>query len=195
MVFIGYEHGSKAYRMYDPVVRRVCVPRDVVFNETAMWPWHDPKDEQAPGDEEFTMEYYVTPIAGGHAPSTMEEDGNTRRAVLAPSSPVVPAETTTASAMESAMPTSSVVAGVEFCTPLTDASAGTDEAPHRYRTVADTLTTTSPILNFDYGDECLMVVEEPANFVEAEKQGCWQKAMISLEVLVAHPDSRCGMAQ
>lgn len=31
MVFIGYEQGSKAYKMYDFVVRRVCVSRDVIF--------------------------------------------------------------------------------------------------------------------------------------------------------------------
>uniref|UniRef100_A0A8R7P947 Retrovirus-related Pol polyprotein from transposon TNT 1-94 n=1 Tax=Triticum urartu TaxID=4572 RepID=A0A8R7P947_TRIUA len=33
MVLIGYEPGSKAYRVYDPATRRVHVSRDVVFNE------------------------------------------------------------------------------------------------------------------------------------------------------------------
>jgi hypothetical protein len=32
-VFIGYEAGSKAYRVYDPVEGRVIVSRDIVFNE------------------------------------------------------------------------------------------------------------------------------------------------------------------
>lgn len=44
MVFIGYEQGSKAYRMYDPVARWVCVSRDVVFDETAVWHWNVPED-------------------------------------------------------------------------------------------------------------------------------------------------------
>lgn len=33
MVFIGYEGGSKAYRTYDPATKRVCVTRDVVFED------------------------------------------------------------------------------------------------------------------------------------------------------------------
>jgi hypothetical protein len=39
MVFIGYEHGSKAYRAYDPVTKRVHVTRDLVFDERAQWDW------------------------------------------------------------------------------------------------------------------------------------------------------------
>jgi hypothetical protein len=32
-VFIGYEIGSKAYRVFDPVENKVLVSRDVVFDE------------------------------------------------------------------------------------------------------------------------------------------------------------------
>ena len=50
MVFLGYEHGSKAYRLFDPVANRVVVSRDVVFDEGASWNWsgdsHDDDDEQ-----------------------------------------------------------------------------------------------------------------------------------------------------
>jgi hypothetical protein len=35
MVMIGYEAGSKAYRVYDPVANRVHVTRDAVFEEGA----------------------------------------------------------------------------------------------------------------------------------------------------------------
>jgi hypothetical protein len=37
MVFVGYERGTKAYCAYDPVVRRVHITRDVVFDEDAQW--------------------------------------------------------------------------------------------------------------------------------------------------------------
>lgn len=75
-------------------------------------------------------------------------------------------------------PASSLPPGMEFCSPPSDASEGTDEAPRRYRTVANTLATTTPILDFDYDDQCLMATEEPASFAEAEKESCWRKAMI-----------------
>jgi hypothetical protein len=37
MVFISYEPGSKAYRSYDPVLKKVIVSRDVMFDEQAQW--------------------------------------------------------------------------------------------------------------------------------------------------------------
>lgn len=39
MIFVGYEAGSKAYRVYDPATQRVRVSRDVVFDEEACWQW------------------------------------------------------------------------------------------------------------------------------------------------------------
>jgi hypothetical protein len=33
IIFVGYEHGTKAYRAYDPVVRCVHITKDVVFDE------------------------------------------------------------------------------------------------------------------------------------------------------------------
>jgi hypothetical protein len=35
MIFIGYEGDSKAYRVYDPIMMRVHVTRDKVFDEQA----------------------------------------------------------------------------------------------------------------------------------------------------------------
>jgi len=39
MVFIGYEVGSKAYRFYNPVSKRVHISRDAVFDEGRAWDW------------------------------------------------------------------------------------------------------------------------------------------------------------
>jgi hypothetical protein len=39
MIFIGYEPWSKAYRVYDPVLKKVHVSRDVIFDESAQWDW------------------------------------------------------------------------------------------------------------------------------------------------------------
>jgi hypothetical protein len=39
MVFIGYESGSKAYRMYNPEDTKLVVAQDVVFEEGRPWDW------------------------------------------------------------------------------------------------------------------------------------------------------------
>ena len=39
MVFIGYETGSKAYRMYNPESKKLVASRDAVFEEDRCWDW------------------------------------------------------------------------------------------------------------------------------------------------------------
>ncbi|KAF0925878.1 hypothetical protein E2562_018682 [Oryza meyeriana var. granulata] len=39
MVFLRYEPGTNAYRVYDPAAKRFSVTRDAVFDEAATWPW------------------------------------------------------------------------------------------------------------------------------------------------------------
>jgi hypothetical protein len=41
MVFVGYEAGTKGYRVYDPVAKKLQVKRDVVFEEHREWKWED----------------------------------------------------------------------------------------------------------------------------------------------------------
>jgi hypothetical protein len=41
MVLLGYESGSKAYKVFDPLSQRVHVTRDVVFDEAASWSWDE----------------------------------------------------------------------------------------------------------------------------------------------------------
>jgi hypothetical protein len=65
MVFIGYAEGSKAYKMYDPSLKRVHVSRDVIFDEEARWNWESPGEP--PASSSFTVEYsvYVMRSAAG----------------------------------------------------------------------------------------------------------------------------------
>jgi hypothetical protein len=44
MIFVSYEPGSKAYRVYDPTTRRVHISRDVIFDEAAQWAWSNEHD-------------------------------------------------------------------------------------------------------------------------------------------------------
>lgn len=45
VVNLGREPGTKAYRVYDPVTKRVYVSRDVVFEESKCWPWSQQEEE------------------------------------------------------------------------------------------------------------------------------------------------------
>ena len=66
MVFLGYERGSKAYRLYDPGSSKVVVSRDIVFDEAACWGWESGDGEATPGglSSSFTVEYMVYSGAG-----------------------------------------------------------------------------------------------------------------------------------
>jgi hypothetical protein len=63
MVFIGYEPGSKAWRFYNPLTRRIHVSRDTVFEEDRAWSWNE---DEIGDDEPFRVEYIA---AGRCAPS------------------------------------------------------------------------------------------------------------------------------
>ena len=61
MVFLGYERGSKAYRLYDPASSKVVMSRDIVFNEAVCWGWESGDGKATPGglSSSFTVEYMV----------------------------------------------------------------------------------------------------------------------------------------
>jgi hypothetical protein len=44
-VYLGVSEESKAYRLYDPVNKKVIVSRDVVFEEGVSWNWDDKKQK------------------------------------------------------------------------------------------------------------------------------------------------------
>lgn len=48
MINLGREPGTKAYRLYDPVCKKINVSRDVVFDEAATWSWlqHEEYNDQ-----------------------------------------------------------------------------------------------------------------------------------------------------
>jgi hypothetical protein len=57
MIFIGYEPGSKAFRAYDPVSKRVHVTRDVVFDEQSQCDWSTSAEQELEaGGDTFRVE-------------------------------------------------------------------------------------------------------------------------------------------
>jgi flagellar basal body L-ring protein FlgH len=57
MVMIGYEAGTKAYRAYNPVNKKLVVTRDVLFEEEKSWNWSSAEPVQSISDEIFTVVY------------------------------------------------------------------------------------------------------------------------------------------
>jgi hypothetical protein len=60
MVFIGYDQGTKGYRVYDPVKKQVHISRYVVFDETTQWDWTGEEGADAGGSGDFSVEYMVS---------------------------------------------------------------------------------------------------------------------------------------
>jgi hypothetical protein len=91
MVMIGYEAGSKAYRVYDPIANRVHVTRDAVFEEGAAWDWSSTNNREKEGSSDdgnqdtFVVEEWEEPTTASPAshasPLNMYDEG-------APSSPL-----------------------------------------------------------------------------------------------------------
>lgn len=45
-ILLGVSEESKAYRLYDPINKRIIVSRDVIFEEEKQWTWDQSHDEQ-----------------------------------------------------------------------------------------------------------------------------------------------------
>ncbi|GJX41925.1 ribonuclease H-like domain, reverse transcriptase, RNA-dependent DNA polymerase [Tanacetum coccineum] len=54
MVYLGNEQGSKAYRLFDPITRKICVSRDVKFKEDEIWDWSEYLDKHTNDEPEWT---------------------------------------------------------------------------------------------------------------------------------------------
>lgn len=79
MVLIGYESGTKGYRLFDPTNGRLVVSRDVIFDEHQAWTWTCAENVTAVQETEtFTVHYELTdgnPTIGDDAvfPAANEE--------------------------------------------------------------------------------------------------------------------------
>jgi hypothetical protein len=72
MIFAGYEKGSKAFRAYDPITKRVTITRNVIFDEVAQWDWSTGSEVSDGGDQavvwsDFSVQYREVAEDGDHA--------------------------------------------------------------------------------------------------------------------------------
>jgi transposase InsO family protein len=163
MIFIGYEPGSKAYRVYNPVTRRVHISRDVVFDEGESWDWS--KDGSGAEDlgEEFVVEYTFAPNPTSRL-EDREEGSEQTRSASPPATPAAPSPSQQDAA-------ASPPPGVEFATPpaVPDPSLvdGEDDGEeHRYRRVSDLLgDDLAPPGRAEH--LLLTIADEPSSVAEA----------------------------
>ena len=125
MIFIRYEPGSKAYRVYEPTTRRVHISRDVVFDKEARWEWGT--DSTTINDGEFRIEN--TTVAHPEVETTLQPQLQEDTAGLPTPTPI-PQETST-STITFASPSSGAKEDLD--------AEHDDDAPLRFRTVDNIL--------------------------------------------------------
>jgi hypothetical protein len=195
-VFIGYEEGSKAYRILDLGTQRVRTTRDVVFDEEQGWAWDKAvHDGSTPTYDNFTIEYVHFKGAGGvssslppsmstpvpEPPSTSAPRSPATTSVATRYSPPPPQSATPCTPASTATPTLARVEHnpVEFATLLSHdkecIDVYHDDEPLRYRTMENLLGNRSVpgLVPHDLEVQLHLACDdgEPRSFVEAERRG------------------------
>jgi len=176
MVFIGYETGTKGYRVYDPVTKKLHISRDVIFEEGQAWDWKQ-QTRAEPVSSVFDVEYFT---AAGQGPVTESAAEFDEAAVSDGSVQNSPAQGEWDVGTGSpATPTGSPAHGIEFATPQTRRSSDSDGVPLRYRTLSNLYDTTDEIHDYEFSGVCLYAAEEPRSVEEALLEQCWKDAMMT----------------
>lgn len=194
MVFIGYEPGTKGYRLYNPDTNRVVISRDVVFDEGRAWSWERGSKQEwtDTGGDPFVVEYVVVPghgsAAATPAPSSSSRAASSARGVSGETSPsAAPDMYTSRLSGTGGTPEPVVPSQVEFVSPPAhdlDLDIDTDEGDAlRFRMLSDfydidTVPTEEEVEEALFGELLMAVGEgEPSTVEEAKEQECWLKAM------------------
>lgn len=182
MVFIGYESGTKRYRLYDPVAKKLHISRDVIFQENEAWKWSG-ADQADPVVSRFEVEFFTVVRQGTAADSgdSEEQAENSENSVGPDHEPFSDGEWSVNTGSEAAQvntpPGSPAAQGVEFATPPTGESISSDGVPMRFRTIGNINDTTEEVTDFEYSGVCYLAAEEPGSVEEALNEKCWRDAM------------------
>ena len=75
-VLLGLSSESKAYKLYNPITKRIVVSRDVVFDENASWEWNNSETES----RQNLLEWSDNEDAGNNEQIEKETMNNSSRA-------------------------------------------------------------------------------------------------------------------
>jgi hypothetical protein len=194
VVFIGYEEGRKAYRVFDPVSKKLHITRDAVFEERRAWNW-TVSGTVAQVPSTITVVYATDPgqiitddgrsmahngAADGRedaaphtpaTPATPSTPSSSTPGATIPATPVMPSE-------ETPEPASTAAPAVTWCFPLSQDNNldAEDDGTGQlcYRRVSNIYDTTEPAEEEDHDTRCLLAAEEPATVEEALADDAWR---------------------
>jgi hypothetical protein len=145
MVLLGYEPGTKGYRLVDPTTEKLHISRDVVFEEHEAWDWNNQSRVQLSKTEGFTVDFQYTVPCLGTDFSADAGSGNSGGENLPLQSP----QSSTTSMVPHVQPSPGFVTpqAQSSATPVTPTtphvvsvsspSGNSDGVPVRYRTLTD----------------------------------------------------------
>ena len=181
MVFVGYETGTKGYRVYDPRSKKLSVSRDVVFEESKGWDWNQIPHQNSLGSA-LEVEEYTVARSGTVTEHADAETGNA--AGLENEGPASQVDWSIddgldAGPVHATPPGSPVGQGIAFATPPTGESVDSEGVPQRFRILSNLLDTTDELTNFEYSGVCYLAAEEPKSVEAALGEQCWREAMVA----------------
>jgi hypothetical protein len=170
MVFVGYEHGSKAWHFYNPSTECMHISYDAVFKEDRAWDWN--VDKPGHDTEPFIIDYFSvggTWLCGQadmwQAVSTSGELDSVPLGGHRAPTPVAPGM------VEHAMPSAD----------SSDLDTDHDDSPRQFCTLENILGLSSPpsFTDWEITEELLAAIDvEPSSADEALKIDEWCLSML-----------------
>lgn len=165
MVFLGYEPGSKAYRVYDPKAEKLRISSNTIFEEDKGWDSAQVLiDAGAQTWVVFTVHFDPSQAEGEQDVPTQTEAGLDTFS---------PASRTRAPHNTAALGTLTAASSIGLNQePGSSESMSSSERPHLYRLLQEVYDETMEV-NDEVG-LCFVSIHEPVSFEEATGNGSWQ---------------------
>lgn len=174
MVMIGYEEGTKGYRMLNSVLRTLHISRDVIFEEDQGGDWAGSVTVQdKPGQFEIEL-----PVIVDNPTTTQEADSKPASLAVGFPEPVSSQQTPGGSLgynspQTPATNTPSGASSIDWVTPIQGQSADSEGVPQRFRTLTDLFDHTDVIEDYEYSGVCMLAADDPMSVEDALNKNCW----------------------
>jgi hypothetical protein len=179
MVFIGYESGTKGYRVYDPLFH---ISQDVIFEQGQAWDWKREAGNE-PVSSMFDVEFYsaVRQRTVTEAATTEGEDAEFSGDSVqnSPAQGEWSIDTSSHGGSTPHTPVGRPAHGEFLETPQLEWSSNSEGVPTGYRNISNLYDTTEEIHDFEYSGVCFHAAEEPRSVEVALSEQCWREAMMT----------------